>query len=112
MNLSLYLLLAAENEPEFKAPTRVVNANSSAQLIAPGLPHSAKPLTSSVYEPCRHSCKALHQASYRQSPAAQSKAMAFRSLGFSASVLGNTCGFLLITAGLFILLQIAQVSLG
>jgi hypothetical protein len=101
MNLSLYLLLPTENE--------VGVTPVSAQPL-PGLISQPR---SPVYNPHRSAGKGkgLLQASHRQDTDTQIRTIAPSALGFSAAVLANALGFLVLVSGLLLMLQIAQVSL-
>lgn len=103
MNLSLYLLLASENDiaPE----TRLVpfSGNSSAQSTG----QQIKP----VYDPRRPAGKALLQASFRRLSSDCAQPRIGNSLGFGVAVVANALGFLTMISGLMLLLQIAQASL-
>jgi len=115
MNLSPFLLSAAENESEPASPSIVVAAKLAAQPVLSQLTGTASNDASrwpgAVYEPSRVAGRVLHQASYRNRLSAQSDTHRLQAWVFSASVLANAVGFLLMTSGLFLLLQVAADSL-
>ena len=112
MNLSSYLLLPAQNDLEPNATPVEIGNDIAAVLVASRAANQAIPATTAVYEPGRSASKYFRQASYRDVPIAGSQLITSGALGFSAAVLANTFGFLLMTSGLLLLLQIAHVSLG
>lgn len=112
MNLSHYLLLPAQNDIDPNAAPLEIGDDIAAVLVASRAANQAIQTSTAVYVPGRIASRPLLQASYRQAPIARSNPGASAALGFSAAVLGNTCGFLLMTSGLLLLLQIAHVSLG
>ncbi|HKX55636.1 MAG TPA: hypothetical protein VJN01_06025 [Xanthomonadales bacterium] len=112
MNLSHYLLLPAQNDLEPNATPAGIGDEIAAVLVASRAANQAIPATTAVYDPGRIASGPLLQASYCQAPIARSNPITSGALGFSAAVLANTCGFLLMTSGLLLLLQIAQLGLG
>lgn len=120
MNLSLYQLLAAEQEPKPNNPQIESGAyiavdigdDVAAGLIASQAANQPIPATRAIYDPSCFSRKTLHQASFRQARSTENPTNTLGALTFSATVLGNALGFLAITSGLLLLLQIVQVSLG
>jgi len=102
MTLSLYLLLTPPTDPEKSVPVyRLAQPNSHRYPIA-------------ILDPVRQGdtkVAARHQASRRlPAPETQHSRNAAR-LGFATRVVFNAMGFMLITSGLMLLLQIAQASL-
>jgi hypothetical protein len=112
MNLSHYLLLPVQSGLEPNATPVEIGDDIAAVLVASRAANQAIPATITVYDPGRIASRPLLQASYRQAPIARSNPHTSGVLGFSAAVLANTCGFLLMISGLLLLLQIAQISLG
>jgi hypothetical protein len=106
-HLTLYLLLATD-----KAVTpNAVESQLATQVASFADTGLSRVRTPGIYQPRGYNAQPLCQASYRPATLKKQGASAAIGLQFTASVIANTIGYLMLTSGLLLLLHIAQASL-
>ncbi len=109
--LTLYLLLATDKAITSPAAEGQPAAQPAVKLEHPSATCLSRDQPPGIYQPHGYRARPLRQASYKSGLLKAQVASAATRLEFTASVIANAVGYLVLTSGLLLLLRIAEVGL-
>ncbi len=110
-HLTMYLLLATDKAATSPAVEGQPAAQPAVKLAHPSDTRLSKAQPPGIYQPHGQRARPLYQASYKSGLLKVQGASAATRLEFTASVIANAVGYLVLTSGLLLLLHIAEVGL-